>query len=68
LEVTGFKVLKTSNFGEFNVLDFSGIATDGFVEVDDFGVRVRKGSEKLKNVFGVLLQLKGPVGKSTEDG
>lgn len=67
LEVTGFKVPETSDFGEFNVLDFPGIATDGLVEVDDFGVRVGKGSEKLENIFGVLLQLEGPVGESTED-
>jgi hypothetical protein len=50
------------------VLDFPGIVTNGFVEVDDFGVQVGKGSEKLKNIFGVLLQLIGTVGESTEDG
>ena len=31
-------------------------------------VCVGKGSEKLKNIFGVLLQLIGTVGERTEDG
>ena len=50
------------------MLDFPSVATDGFVKVDDFGVRVGKGSEKLKDIFGVLLQLIGSVREGTEDG
>ena len=59
---------ETPDFREFNVLDFPGVATDGFVKVDDFGVRVGKGSKKLKDIFGVLLQLIGSVREGTEDG
>ena len=59
---------ESPNFREFDVLDFPGIASNGFVEVDNLGVRVGKGSEKLKNIFGVLLQLIGSVGECTEDG
>jgi hypothetical protein len=68
LKVSGFEVPEPSNFGEFNVLDLSGIAANRFVKVDDFGVRIGKGSEKLQDVFGVLLQLKGTVWEGTEDG
>jgi hypothetical protein len=55
LEVSGFEVMESPKLGEFNVLDFPSIAADGFIEVDDLGVRVGKGSEKLKDVFTVLL-------------
>ena len=36
LEVTGFEVPETPKFGQLNVLDFSCISTDGFVEVNNF--------------------------------
>ena len=54
-------------FGELNMLDFSSVALNCFVEVDDFDVRIGKGSEKLKHVFGILLQFMGMMGESTED-
>jgi hypothetical protein len=68
LEVSGFEVPEPSNFGEFNMFDLSGVAANHFVKVDDFGVRIGKGSEKLQDVFRVLLQLKGTVWEGTEDG
>lgn len=67
LEVTGFKVLEATKFGKLDMLNFSDVAADCFVKVDDFGVGKRKGSEKLKNVFGILLQFKGTMGEGTED-
>jgi hypothetical protein len=51
LEVTGFKVPEMAKFGQLNVLDFPCVPTDGFVEIDNFGVRKGKGSEKLKDVL-----------------
>ena len=50
------------------MLDFSSVPTDGFVKVDNFGMRKGKGSEKLKDVLGVLLQLLSPMGEGTENG
>ena len=38
LEVTGIEVPETPKFGQLNVLDLSCISTDGFVEVNNFGV------------------------------
>jgi hypothetical protein len=65
LQVAGFKVPETTEFGQFNVFDFTNIAADGLVEVDNFPVRNRKGSEKLKHVFGVLPHLTGAVREGT---
>jgi len=67
LEVMGFKVLEATKFRKLDMLNFSDVAVDCFVKVDDFGVGKRKGSEKLKNVFGILLQFKGMVVEGTED-
>ena len=50
------------------MLDFSCISTDGFVEVNNFGVRKGKGSEKLKDVFRVLLQFVSAMGEGAENG
>ena len=36
LEVTGFEVPEMPKFGQLNVLDFSCISMDGFVEVNNF--------------------------------
>jgi hypothetical protein len=55
LEVTGFEVSETAEFGQFNMLDFPNVAANGFIKVNDFGVRIGKGSEKLKDVFRVSL-------------
>ena len=41
---------------EFNVLDLSGELSNGFVKVDNFPVRMQKGSKKLNNVFRILLE------------
>jgi len=61
-------VAETPEIRELNVLDFTCVATDCFVEIDDLGVRNGKGAEKLKDVFGITLQLIGSVEKSAEDG
>ena len=58
---------ETPKFGELDVFNFSCVATDGLVEVDDFVVGKGKGSEKLKDVFSILLQLTGMVREGTED-
>ena len=54
LQVAGFKVPESTKLGQLNMLDFADIAAYGFVEIDDFPVGSRKGSEKLKDVLGVL--------------
>jgi len=54
LQVAGFKVPESAELGQFNMLDFANIAAYGFVEIDDFPVGSRKGSEKLKDILGVL--------------
>jgi hypothetical protein len=50
------------------MFDFPRIATDGLVKIDDFGMRVGKGSEKLKQVFGVALQFEGTMREGADDG
>jgi len=60
-------VSEVSKLGELDMLDFSSVTADGFVQVDDLGVRKGKGTEKLKEVFSVLLEFKGAMGESTED-
>jgi hypothetical protein len=67
LEVTGFQVPEASKFRKLNMLNFSDVVADCFVKVDDFGVGKWKGSKKLKDVFGILLQFKGMMGEGTED-
>jgi len=67
LEVMSFEVSEASKLGELDMLDFSSVTADGFVQVDDLGVRKGKGTKKLKEVFGVLLEIKGVMGESTED-
>jgi hypothetical protein len=54
LQVAGFKVPESTELGQLNMLDFADIAAYGFVKIDDFPVGSRKGSEKLKDVLGVL--------------
>ena len=68
LEVMGFEVPEMPKFGQLNVLDFSCVSTDGFVKVNNFGVRKGKGSKKLKDVFRVLLQFVSAMGEGTENG
>jgi hypothetical protein len=55
LEVTSLEVLEPAKFRRLDMFDFSCVSTDGFVEVNDLGLGIQKGSEKLKHVFGVLL-------------
>ena len=55
LEVTSLEVLETTKFGPFNMFDFSCVPANGFVKINDLEVGIRKGSEKVKYVFGVLL-------------
>ena len=50
------------------MLDFSSVSMDGFVKVDNLGVQKGKGSEKLKDVLGVLSQLLSPMGEGAENG
>jgi hypothetical protein len=54
---------ETPKFGELDVFNFSCVATDGLVEVDDFVVGKGKGSKKLKYILGVLLEFIGPMGE-----
>jgi hypothetical protein len=51
LEVASLKVSESAKFGQFDMLDFSCVSADSFVKVDNLGVRIRKGSEKLKYVL-----------------
>jgi hypothetical protein len=68
LEVTGFEVSEMAKFGQLDMLDFPCVSMDGLVKVDDLGVRKGKGSEKLKDVLKVLLQLLSPMGEGAENG
>jgi hypothetical protein len=67
LEVSGFNVSEMSNIGELNVLNFSNVSTDGFVQVDNLGMRVGKGAEKLKYVLGIDLQFHGAVREGAQN-
>ena len=51
LEVPGLEMLESGHVGEFDVLDFSNIPSDGLVQVNDLCLRMAKGTEKLKDVF-----------------
>ena len=68
LEIPSFEVSKSAKLGQLNVLDFSNISADGFVKVNDFVVGIWKGSKKLKDVFGILLQFLSLMWECTEDG
>jgi hypothetical protein len=68
LEVPGFEMTESAKLRELDMLNLSCVSADGLIEVDHFGVREGKGSEKLKNVFRVLLELERTVWESTEDG
>jgi hypothetical protein len=67
LEVSGFDVSETSDIGELDVLNFSNIPTDGFVQVDNLGMRVGKGPEKLKYVLRIDSQFHGAVREGAQD-
>jgi len=67
LEVSGFDVSETSDIGELDVLNFSNVPTDGFVQVDNLGMRVGKGAEKLKYVLGIDSQFHGAVREGAQD-
>jgi len=54
---------ETPKFGELDVFNFSCVAMDGLVEVDDFVVGKGKGSKKLKYILGILLEFIGPMGE-----
>ena len=53
LEVSSFEVTEPSDISKLNVLDFPNIPSDCLVQVNDLGIRVGKGSKKLKDIFGV---------------
>jgi hypothetical protein len=38
LEIACFEVMEPANLGELNMLDFSGVASDGFIQVNDLEV------------------------------
>jgi hypothetical protein len=68
LEVTSLKVSEMAEFRQLNMFGFPSVLVDGSVEVNDFEMGKWKGSEKLKYVFGVLLQLLGSMRERAEFG
>jgi len=61
-------VPEPTELGQLDVLDFPDVAAYGFVKVNDFPVRNRKGSKKLNDVLRVLSHLAGTVWEGAEDG